>query len=165
MVNGLYKVLLRFYLPSTIFPPFSTATHWYSNTAKAGRYICYLPAFAFICQPERGSLNATAGRWKRSISATRCATTRSICLSIKASLASNASCHSSTVATTPTLSLPFSRQVYQEGATASARTSQAKSSPNQKKTCSNTAPTAPTLSILSISAAKSSPSTTSWTYL
>lgn len=27
MVNGLYKVLLRFYLPSTIFLPFSTATH------------------------------------------------------------------------------------------------------------------------------------------
>lgn len=127
----------------------------------ADRHAKNLSATAFICQPERSSLNATAGRWKHSISATRCATTRSICLSIKASLASNASCHSSTVATTPTLSLPFSRQVYQEGATASARTSQAKSSPNQKKTCSNTAPTAPTLSILSISAAKSSPSTTS----
>ena len=27
MVNGLYKVLSRFYLPSTIFPPFSAATH------------------------------------------------------------------------------------------------------------------------------------------
>ena len=127
----------------------------------ADRYAKNLSATAFICQPERGSLNATAGRWKRSISATRCATTRSICLSIKASLASNASCLSSTVATTPTFSLPFSRQVYHEGATASARTSLAKSSPNQMKTTSNTAPTALTLSIPSTSVARSSPSTTS----
>ena len=39
-----------------------------------------------------------------------------------------------------------------------ARTSQAKSSPNQKKTCSNTAPTTPTLSTRFISATKNSQS-------
>jgi len=40
----------------------------------------------------------------------------------------------SAVATIPALFLPSSRQEYQEDATASARTSRARSSPNQKKT-------------------------------
>ena len=53
-----------------------------------------------------------------------------------------------------TLSLPFSQPVSPTVATASRKTSPAKSSPRAKKTCSNTAPTAPTLLIRFISERK-----------
>ena len=56
------------------------------------------------------SLNITAGRWRPSTLTTRYATTRCICSSTMASLASNGSCRSSTAPTTPTLSLPSNRQ-------------------------------------------------------
>lgn len=49
----------------------------------------------------------------------------------------------SAVATIPALFLPSSRQECQEDATDSARTSQARSSPNRKKISSNIAPTTP----------------------
>ena len=102
------------------------------------------------------SLNATVSRWRPSTLATRYATTRCICSSTLASLASNGSCGSSTAPTTPTSSLPSNRQEAAEVATVSVRTSQARSSPNPRKTSSNTAPPAPTLSTPSISVARNS---------
>ena len=110
------------------------------------------------------SLNATAGRWRLSISATRCATTKNISSSTKALRASCDSCHSSIAPTTPTLFFPSIRQVSAEGATASARKSQAKSSQRVKKTSLNTAPTAPTLSTPFISVARNSQSEISSEY-
>ena len=100
------------------------------------------------------SLNATADRWRPPTLTTRCATTRCICSSTKTSLTNNASWHSSTAPTTPTLSLPSNRQEAAEVATTSVRTSQARNSPNPRKTSSNTAPPAPTLLTPSISVAR-----------
>lgn len=67
------------------------------------------------------------------------------------------SCRSSTAPTTPTLSLLSNRQEAAEVATASVRTSQARNSPNPRKTSSSTAPTHSTPST---SAARNSPSMT-----
>lgn len=105
------------------------------------------------------SLNGTVGASNRFTSVIPCATTRNTFSSTRRLPESNASCRSSTARTTKTLSSPFSQPVSAMAATASARISQAKSSPSQRKTCSNTAPTAPTLSTRSTSVAKNSPST------
>ena len=61
----------------------------------------------------------------------------------------------------PDLILAIQSAGVSRGRNGLARTSQARNSPNQKRTCLNTAPTAPTLSIPSTSVAKSSQSTTS----
>jgi len=73
------------------------------------------------------------GAWSLFTSEILCAMMKSIYLLIKASQLSNASCHSSIARTTKTLSLLFSPPMCHAVATASARTSPARNSPNRRK--------------------------------
>ena len=102
------------------------------------------------------NLRSEAGKWKMSILAILCDTMKSTFKSIKALPASRGLCHSSTVRTTMTLSLPFRQQALCVGATVSARTKAVRSWTRRKKTCLNTAPTAPMRLIRSISELRSS---------